>query len=189
MAIPYVGVVPDEKKIPFGEVAIGRDEKILFSFESIERTEFFNLDGTCANWSSDLFDALKNASEIRISDVYAGKYSGKHSTLRIHQHRDVKKPCSIPQNVKIDDMWQIRISKSKGGIHGVFVENVFFVVWFDPHHNLYPDPNHGGLKKVVPPSTCCKDRDDEIARANDEIVRLKAELDAAEELLAEQRKT
>lgn len=185
MAIPYVGVVPDEKKIPVGRAAIGREEKILFSFESIERDEFFNLDGTCANWSSDLFDALKYASEIKISDVYAGKYSGKNSTFRIHQHKNVKNPCSIPHNVSLDEMWQIRISKSKGGIHGVFVENVFFVVWFDPHHNLYPDSNHGGLKKIIPPSTCCKDRDDEIAKVNKENERLSAELRAAEALLEE----
>ena len=69
-------------------------------------------------------------------------------------------------------MWQIRISISKGGIHGIFFDNIFYVIWFDPQHNLYPDKNHGGLKKVIPPSTCCKDRDMEIKQLKEENDRL-----------------
>lgn len=156
-------------------------EKILFSFSSIERNEYFNIDGTCPNWSSDLFDTMKAASKISIKDVYARKYSGKHSPLRIHSHEDASPPCKVPANVKIEDMWQIRISLSKGGIHGIFVENVFYVLWFDPHHNLYPDENHGGLKKIRPASTCCKDRDAEI-------LELKKLLEEKEKELADKQK-
>lgn len=37
-----------------------------------------------------------------------------------------------------DDAWQIQISSNMHGrIHGYFVENVFYVVWLDPNHNLY----------------------------------------------------
>lgn len=137
-------------------------QKILFSFSSIERNEYFNLDGTCQNWASDLFDTMQMASQIDVREVYAGRYSGKHSTLRIHTHEKAEPPCPVPDNIPLDEFWQIRISKSKGGIHGTFVENVFYVIWFDPQHNLYPDENYGGLKKIVPPSTCCKERDLEI---------------------------
>ena len=116
-------------------------------------------------------------------DVYAGKYSGKNSTFRIHPHKDVKNPCSTPSGVNLEDMWQIRISKSKGGIHGVFSENVFYIIWFDPHHNLYPDENQGGLTKVIPPSTCCKDREAKMEELQTTITQLKENLAAAEELL------
>ena len=148
-----------------------KSDNVLFSFESIDRNEYFNLDGTCQNWAADLFEAMQMVSGISMTDIYAGKYSGKQSRFRIHQHEKANAPCKVPKTVSLEDMWQIRISKSKGGIHGVFSENVFYVVWFDPHHNLYPDENHGGLKKVSPPSSCCKDRDEEINK-------LKAELEA-----------
>lgn len=85
----------------------------------------------------------------------------------------------------MEEMWQIRISASKGGIHGVFYENVFFVIWFDPQHNLYPDKNHGGLKRIIPPSTCCKDRDSEIARLYEENQKLQEDINAYEEILNE----
>lgn len=135
------------------------NQKVLFSFESLERNEYFNLDGTCVKWSSDLFDTMQKASKITMKEIHAGKYSGKTSPFRIHRHEDAKPPCSVPDNILLEDLWQIRISLSKGGIHGLFIDNVFYVLWLDPQHNLYPDENHGGLVKIEPPSSCCKERD------------------------------
>lgn len=160
--------IPKEKRKQYSRIAFTEsehshvNEKIVFSFECIDRNEYFNLDRTCQNWSADLFDTLQKVSAIKIKEITSGNYSGKNSTLRIHRHQNAIPPCKVPENILLDDMWQIRISKSKGGIHGIFSENIFYVIWFDPQHNLYPDKNHGGLKKIVPPSTCCKDRDSEI---------------------------
>lgn len=149
-----------------------KHEIVLFSFEAVEKNEYFNLDGTCQNWAADLFDTMQKVSRIALKDIYAGKYSGKTSPFRIHRHEDAKPPCKLPANILLEDMWQIRISISKGGIHGIFFDNIFYVIWFDPQHNLYPDKNHGGLKKVIPPSTCCKDRDMEIKQLKEENDRL-----------------
>ena len=185
MGIPVASASSAQPLIPVGSVSVGRDEKLLFSFAAVDKNEYFNLDGTCQNWASDLFDTMRVASDIKASEIFAGRYSGKNSRLRIHPHRDVTPPCKLPWNIEPEGMWQIRISVSKGGIHGVFYENVFFVIWFDPQHNLYPDPNHGGLKKVIPPSTCCKDRDEEIVSLKEENKKLLEEIRAYEELLNE----
>ncbi len=188
-SIPVAERAESVLRIPNVQPGIGSEEKILFSFAAIERDKYFNLDGTCQNWASDLFEAMKKASTIPIKDVYSKIYSGKNSTFRIHPHIEVTKPCSRPHNAALEDMWQIRISTSKGGIHGVFVENVFYVIWFDPLHNLYPDENHGGLRRVTPPSTCCKDRDAELDRLRNENKKLTEDLKAAEELLEEKSKS
>lgn len=164
-----------------------KNDCVLFSFEAIEKNDYFNLDGTCSNWAADLFDMMQKVSKISIKDIYAKKYSGKHSPLRIHPHMDAHPPCSVPENVSLDDMWQMRISVSKGGIHGVFSENIFYVIWFDPHHNLYPDENHGGLKRVIPPSTCCKDREIEIKKLKRELENAKEELKLWEELVESEK--
>ena len=89
-----------------------------------------------------------------------------------------KCPSPLPAGVDLKDCYQIRISASKGGIHGVFHENTFYVIWFDPLHNMYPDDRFGGLRKVKAPSTCCKDRDDELQRLREEL--LAAQNDAKE---------
>lgn len=167
--------VKRQEKIPVNNISVKNTQKILFSFEAIDKTEYFNLDGTCQNWAADLFDTMQKVSGLTIKDIHSGKYSGKNSTLRIHPHGNVKPPCKVPENVALEDMWQIRISLSKGGIHGIFYDNIFYVIWFDPHHNLYPSKNHGGLKKIKPPSTCCKDRDLEIDRLQSECEKLEKE--------------
>lgn len=163
------------KRIQPNNIVINTENKsIVFSFEKLDRNEFFNLDGTCVNWASDLVEMLKKASGITMKDIYSGKYSGKNSTFRIHTHEEATPPCNVPNDILLDDLWQIRISLNKGGIHGVFVENVFYVLWLDPQHNMYPNKNRGGLVKIKPPSTCCKERDEEINT-------LKKELDMANE--------
>ena len=118
---------------------------------------------------------MQQVSKISVKEIHAGRYTGGGSPLRIHQHPNAKPPCNVPDNISLEDMWQIRISVSKGGIHGIFYNNIFYVIWFDPQHNLYPDKNHGGLKKVVPPSTCCKDRDFELQQLKEEVEKYKEE--------------
>lgn len=189
--IPQAKVSTKSKsRIAPNNITIENDnQKVLFSFEAVEKNEYFNLDGTCQNWAADLFDTMQKVSGIELKDIYAGTYSGKTSPFRIHRHEDATPPCKVPPQISLDDMWQIRISVSKGGIHGIFSDNVFYVIWFDPQHNLYPDKNHGGLKKVVPPSTCCKDRDMEIERLQKELDDVKKDCQFWELYAQEKDKT
>lgn len=170
--IPQAKVKKETRITPKNIEIENKNEKVLFSFEAVEKNEYFNLDGTCQNWAADLFDTMQKVSRIELKDIYAGKYSGRTSPFRIHRHENAKPPCKLPSNILLEDMWQIRISVSKGGIHGIFFDNVFYIIWFDPQHNLYPDKNHGGLKKVISPSTCCKDRDMEIKQLKEKNDRL-----------------
>lgn len=144
---------------------------IAFSFEAMEETDYFNLDVTCENWSKELFDMLKNVSSIRKEELLSGSYA--KSTYRVHSHENAKPPSELPDGVELKDCYQIRISKSKGGIHGVFQNDIFYVIWFDPLHNMYPDDRYGGLRKVKSPGNCCKDRDEEIKKLMDENLQLK----------------
>ena len=134
---------------------IPSDDKITFSFSALEKTKYFNLDSTCSNWSSELFDMLKNISNYSKTDLISGRFR----TYRVHNHEGASPPEPLPNNVALKDCYQIRISKSKGGIHGVFSENVFYIIWLDPLHNMYPDEKYGGLRIITPPTTCCMDRE------------------------------
>ena len=169
---------PKEGKqlIPSASIAKNK-ECISFSFEALETTEYFNLDATCSNWSSELFVMLKNVSAVKKTDLLSGKYK----SYRIHNHENATPPSKLPDGVTLKECYQIRISKSKGGIHGVFYENIFYVIWLDPLHNMYPDERYGGLKKIKPPTTCCKDREEIISELHKQITQLKDSLEFYEE--------
>ena len=158
------------------------DNTVVFSFEAYDKTEYFNLDGTCQNWAAELMDMMQDVSTHTVADLTSGKYS----KYRVHDHRTVKKcPSPLPNGVALKDMYQIRISKSKGGIHGVFRENTFYVIWLDPLHNMYPDDRYGGLRKIRKTCTCCKDRDEEILRLRDELEKAQKEAKEWEQLAEE----
>ena len=50
-------IIPKPNFLSLGE----NDDCVVFSFAALEWTEYFNLDGTCPNWSFDLFNMLKRA--------------------------------------------------------------------------------------------------------------------------------
>ena len=144
-------------------------EKVTFSFSALEKTKHFNLDATCPNWSSELFEMLRNVSNYSKTELI----SGRLRTYRVHNHETAHPPDPLPDGVALKDCYQIRISKSKGGIHGVFNENVFYVIWLDPLHNMYPDDRYGGLKVITPPKTCCMDRNEALEELKRENAQLK----------------
>lgn len=148
-------------------------EIVVFSFNALERNKYFNLDTTCPNWSSDLFEMLKEISNIKVATLVSGAYS----TYRVHNHEKANLPCQLPEGVAKKDCYQMRISAAKGGIHGVFFENVFYVVWLDPLHNLYPNSHFGGLRIIQAPSTCCREREKELEELSAENKSLRAEND------------
>ena len=156
----------DQIKIPVQTEFKTHDDGIKFSFEALEQTEYFSLDGTCPNWSHDLFEMLRDVSGHTVKDMVSGGYQRKY---RVHNHEKANPPSKLPDGVALKDIYQIRISTSKGGIHGVFNENIFYVIWLDPFHNMYPNDHFGGLRKTKPASSCCKDRDEEIIKLQQEL--------------------
>lgn len=55
-----------------------------------------------------------------------GSYS--NSTYRVHLHANSMPLYKLLDGVELKNCYQIRISKFKGGIHGIFNENIFYVI-------------------------------------------------------------
>lgn len=152
-------------------------EKIIFSFRFLDlKTEPFNLGGVCEKWYPELFQMLSNVSNYTRSDLILA-----NGTFRCHTHDWDK----LDYKFNFDDDFldqvdcrQIRIGKSKGGIHGFLIGNTFYIVWLDRHHNLYPMDRHGGLKTFKPPETCCSYRDEELDKLKKENEELMEMLDS-----------
>ena len=152
------------------------ENNVVFSFAALEWTEYFNLESTCQNWSLDMLNMLKDISKVTKDALMRGEYR----TYRVHNHEKAIVPCPLPEGVALKDLYQLRISTSKGGIHGIFSENTFYIIWMDPLHNMYPNKNYGGLRKIKPPTSCCADREERILKLQEEKQKLNEEL---EELL------
>jgi len=144
------------------------EDNVVFSFELLDFNEYFNIDCNCPKWFLDLMEMLRSISAVT-RRTFKTDQSFRNGTYRIHNHENVNPPIQFPvNNVDMKQVEQIRISASKGGIHGFMIENVFYVVWLDPQHNMYPNERYGGLIKIKPPTNCCGWRDEELQRLQKE---------------------
>lgn len=149
--IPRPEAAPRENiKLPFNGQAI-TDNMLAFSFTSFDREhKLFNLggvssDGTVgANWFIDLLDGLKEISGKKISELKGSKFD-------LHpidwKNVNMKRPESSDQL----EYWQLRLDKSSGRIVGVKYENIFYVVWLDPHHNTSDSEHYEKAKAYQRP--------------------------------------
>lgn len=167
------GVIPKPNFVPKD------DDAIVFSFAALEQNEYFNVDKSDSGWTLVLLDLLRNISK------YSKKFlitNCSNNTYRVHDQEKANPPCDLPEGIALKDLYQISLGKSKGRIHGVFYENVFYIIWLDPKHNLWPDKNHGGIKIVVPPND---PRDEKIGELCEKVKKQKEEIDAYEQLFNE----
>jgi len=163
--------IPDKKKSKFPIDSLSmetlrsrQNEKIIFSFRFLDFSNpAFNLGGICEKWYPELFNMLSDVSKLNRNELIITH----DKVYRCHRHDW----DSLDYTFNFDDEFlkqidcrQIRIAKSKGGIHGILIGNTFYIVWIDPHHNLYPDERYGGRKFFSPPETCCSHRDSELEK-------------------------
>lgn len=183
MAIPKP-IIPEKRKVKFpipqselNELRDLQNKKLVFSFRFLELNhEAFNLGGTCNKWSNDLFKLLNELSNVNRHEFV--------NRLRTHYRSHTHDWSKLDYKYNFSEEFleqvecrQARISLSKGGFHGFIVGNRFYIVWLDPHHNLYPDDKHGGRKFFNEPETCCSYRDTELDRLNQENKELEALLE------------
>lgn len=155
-----------------------RDGHIIFSFEYLDRSNNkFNLGGTCVEWFVSLFDTLKDISQ---KTFYEFTLSASHYDYHKHDWKKTsEKGFPFSSNSIQYDGAQFRLSSSKGRVHGFFIGHVFYIVWIDPHHNLYPDERYGGIHYYERPKDCTE-------YLNERILKLESELRSYETILDKQ---
>jgi hypothetical protein len=127
-------------------------ENVIFSWKYFDWTHpYFNCGGMPEGWFLSLMETLKNVSSMKFSEF---KKSGG-PPLRVHHHEWDKVSAKFPFNQQFleqieSDTYQFAISTGNGRVHGFTRDNVFYIVWLDPHHNLYPQKE----PKEFPPPTC-----------------------------------
>lgn len=134
-------------------------EKLIFSFKFFDRGhDAFNLGDTtrraiCGEWFLALLDNLKSVSDLNRNQLVLEQR--QHYQAHEHKWEELQYKYELEEDfLEQVECLQFRLSSSNGRVHGFIIGNRFYVVWLDPHHNLYPDERFGGEKFYTKPLTC-----------------------------------
>jgi hypothetical protein len=99
----------------------------------------FSIGGKDAKYLASLLRRLRDLSQLNAQEII----NNQSKSLRCHGiiWLDTTEPngFGIPnEDILINIPYQFQISANEyGRVHGFFSENVFYIVWLDPEHNLY----------------------------------------------------
>jgi hypothetical protein len=118
------------------------DDLLRFSFRHLSVTQKFNYPPAedAKLYLQTLLERLKDLSSMPVSAFRANK----SKSLRNHKH-DWKSTSERDGYAHLDEQlqqcepWQFCLSANPHGrVHGILVDEVFYVVWLDVQHALYP---------------------------------------------------
>ena len=114
---------------------------VRFSFKHLDLSHAkFSIREQGATYLHSLMERLKALSSLRTQELL----SSRSSSLRCHpiEWDKTSEPKGFAHlNTQLQDIppMQFQISSNAHGrVHGFFINNVFFVVWLDCNHSLYP---------------------------------------------------
>ncbi len=128
------------KTLPFKPIP--ESKSFTFSFALLDRNhKLLNLgtptgEAINGNWFFDLLDCLQEIHDKTFDELRCSKYD-------LHPVDWKKANTKPPENAEQLEYWQFRISKSKGRVIGAIIDNVFYIVWLDAHHNLTNSEGYG----------------------------------------------
>lgn len=161
------------------------NKKIKISFEFFDsKNEFFSLGNIESEWFTDLFEELKNLSNItkkQLFNEYKKKYK-PHPYIKNLKSLNYKDEYLT--NPQFDGV-QLRLTKSTGRIHGFFIGNVYYIRFLDRRHNMYNSEGYGGLEFVEFPKTCFEKLEEENKKQKDIILELEKRNEDNAEILCD----
>ncbi|MDP3609355.1 MAG: hypothetical protein Q8R74_09820 [Methylophilus sp.] len=118
---------------------------VCFSFKYLDLDhEKFHLPDTKekASYLATLFDRLKHISSMTFAEFRtAGKALRSHAI----QWETTSEPYGylrLPAQMQECQPWQFSLSREElGRIHGFLLSDIFYVIWVDHGHQLYPKFN------------------------------------------------
>lgn len=148
---------------------------LIFSFRFLDReTEAFNLGKVCSEWFISLLEVLKEISILSWVQL-------RQMETHYHVHpQDWKKTNYKYELFDKKTMLQLEcvqfgLNKSKGRVHGFRIDNVFYIYWLDPFHNMSDSLGYGRQQLYTRPNSCFEKLNLEIAKLKEENGKLQKE--------------
>ncbi|MBR8828412.1 MAG: hypothetical protein DSM107014_11030 [Gomphosphaeria aponina SAG 52.96 = DSM 107014] len=117
------------------------DDEVIFSFKYLDlfSNPKFSIAGCGYSYLEKLLLRLKDVSSIRYDDFV----NMRSSSLRSHKitWEETTEPdgfTNLNSQLREQTAFQFEISANEHGrVHGFLLNRIFYIVWLDPHHNLY----------------------------------------------------
>lgn len=114
---------------------------ISFSFKYYEKNhDKFVVDNKQTEYWLTLLERLRSLSSWSVQELLINR----SSSIRFHpikwEDTSEKKEFRLPDEEQLVDIpYQFSLSSNQHGrVHGFFIDQVFYIVWLDPDHLLYP---------------------------------------------------
>ena len=115
------------------------DDLVTFSFRHLSLSEKYTFPAhALINYVQALFERLRSVSDMRVNEI---KGAGKGLRCHSIDWTNTTEPdgfAHLSQQLRDCEPRQFSVSaNAHGRVHGILIDNVFYVVWFDPNHALY----------------------------------------------------
>jgi hypothetical protein len=115
-------------------------EGVSFSFRYYQDDiEKFSIAKRDARYLASLLRRLRDLSQLNAKEMI----NNQSKSLRCHKidWQDTTEPNGfgiVNEDQLVNTPYQFQISANEyGRVHGFFSENIFYIIWLDPEHNLY----------------------------------------------------
>lgn len=122
--ISYRYLCTDNKKYSFDAVTDSKQKINLYNSMISKLAEYGKIENFRKNLSDKNYKKRNHIHPINWKDP------------QIREKCFTSLDTNLMSQIK-DDCWQLGIDNHTFRIHGFFIENVFYIVWLDPLHNLY----------------------------------------------------
>lgn len=122
------------------QTVLDHDPLIKFSYKYLDiHHDKFTVEDRETAYFLRFIQRLKDLSSFTVFELQ----TNRSKSLRFHDvdwNDTSESGFGLPNEAQLFDRpWQFEISANEHGrVHGFFIRNVFYIVWLDPNHDLYP---------------------------------------------------
>jgi hypothetical protein len=134
--------MPKSKRPPIRSIpnAVQPEAKtLLFSFKHLDTNHTkFPLAGCSTEFWISLANALKRYSLGTVEDFLVQDHADGRHLITWGETTEPEGFAHLDmEQVGYSDPWQFSVGTQRGRVHGLLVEPMFYIIWLDPHHNLF----------------------------------------------------
>lgn len=122
------------------------DNLICFSYQFLDLKHKKFILPSKGKWFHTLFEKKKVYSKKTLRDLKEDSgYFRLHDIEPSMLKGNFRIPKDLSQHINENEtpFYQLKITDGAGRLHGFFLDNIFFVIWFDENHCLYPIQERG----------------------------------------------
>ena len=130
-----------QKKPPLNKPQPHKQSEIIFSFKYLDLEHpKFRIDDCNNEYFNTLLKRLRDVCKITFNEFIGTRSSTlKSNNITWEKTSEPEGFQNINSELWMEFSRECSLTKNEHGrIHGFLTLNTFHIVWFDPHHNLFP---------------------------------------------------